>query len=318
MRYFVFILFVITQVIHAHEADTLQLKKPPLPVFEDCDACSSSATGGSGYGNLMFSNFVGLRYLYQNYEAKSGNFGNSPWAVDQFNTYTLQTRFAVQKRIAVSAQVSYHNHNRELTTLKNVNADQTISGVGDALALVFYNLYNTTDNDSLAFNHKINIGAGVKAPLGDFEVLNSSGSNPAFQLGSGSWDYVVALEYLLKRKKIGWSSQLSYVYKTENEYGYQFGNQLNYGASVFYSIDNSALKVFPQLGVQGEVYNPNIVNDVTLDTTRGDVLFGRLGVEFNYYDWGLNINYFNPLNQHLVEGDLLAKNRFSVQLNYLL
>lgn len=323
MKYTYIILLIAVNYLSASNVllDTIAsfTEKKELMVLPPCDACSSSSSGGgTGFGSLLNSNFIGLRYLNQNYDTKSGNFGNSPWANDQFNTLTVQGRVSIIERLAVSAQWSYHTNQRRLTTLKQINADQKMSGIGDAVVLAFYNVINRGKTDSTSVAHKVNVGSGVKVPFGEFTETNSGGNNPAFQLGTGSWDYIIALEYLVKKEKIGINAQASYIIKTENNVGYQFGNQLSYGATLFYALGNGKLKVYPQIGIQGEQYDHNKINNVKVIDTEGNVLFGKTGFELSYNDWSLGVNYFTPIEQNLMTGNLIANNRFSIQLNYLL
>ncbi len=320
MKKILLVFFVLTiQTLKANSIDTLKVNLNPPLLLEDCDACGSSASGGgSGFGSLLDANFIGIRYLNQNYATKSGSFGNSPWATDVFNTTTLQARISVFKKISLSAQFSYHNNQRRLTTLKQVNADQHIYGVGDGVVLGFYNLFNSMENDSVLITQKINTGAGVKLPLGEFTPANSDGNNPAFQLGTGSWDYIIALEYLLKFNKIGLNTLVNYTYKTVNKDAYKFGNQLNYSTTVFYALDKTAVQFFPQIGVQGETYQNNELKEKSIKNTEGNIMFGKLGLEISYTQWSLGVNYFKPISQQLMGGNLVANERFSVQLNFSL
>ena len=300
--------------------DTLKITTTsPFLILEECDACSSSASGGgAGFGTLLYTNFVGFRYLYQDYATKSGSFGNSPWTQDIFNATTVQGRFGLFDKVSVSAQFSYHNNHRQLTTLKQVNANQAISGIGDGVVLGFYTPFNTMTADSLTIKQKLNTGLGVKIPLGEFTTANTSGNNPAFQLGTGSWDYILALEYVIQKDHLGVNALLNYTYKTENKEGYQFGNQLNYGATLFYAFDALKVQVYPQVGIQGEQYQTNRLKEAEITNTSGDVVFGKIGLETTYQRWSLGFNYLTPIKQNLMADNLIANKRFSVQLNFSL
>lgn len=314
MKNTITIVMLITQfVMYARvEVDTLSLPFKSM-LLSECDACGCSATGGGmGYNSLLNTNFIGVRYFYQNYDTKSGIYRNSPWAEDTFNTVLLQGRFTPVKKIEVAVQMSYHNNNRIL-----LNQKQQIQGIGDAVVLGFYTVAETT-SDSAKFYHKLNTGLGVKMPLGTFESANAQGNNPAFQLGTGSWDYLFAVEHIFKKNKVGLTSMLNYTLKTENPDRYQYGNQFNYGTSFFYGFGGLGLKFLPQIGVNGEVYDANKSFGYTVKNTAGNILFGKLGMDVGTEKFSVSLNYFAPIQQHLMNDNLQANHRFSVQLNYAL
>jgi hypothetical protein len=56
----------------------------------------------------------------------------------------------------------------------------------------------------------------VKNAHGKFEEANNLGTvNQSFQLGTGSWDYLL-LPNMIKKKNLGLNSMLNYNIKTEN------------------------------------------------------------------------------------------------------
>jgi hypothetical protein len=76
-------------------------------------------------------------------------------------------------------------------------------------------------------------------------------------VGTGSWDYFLATEYIVRRKQFGINTMLNYIIKTENKNNYQFGNQLNYAGTFFYLYEKDQFSFAPQLGFSGEVYQSN-------------------------------------------------------------
>jgi hypothetical protein len=67
--------------------------------------------------------------------------------------------------------------------------------------------------------HTWQVGGGVKLPTGKYNTNNNGSVNPSFQLGTGSWDYLLATEYIVRRKQFGLNTMLNYVIKTENGNG---------------------------------------------------------------------------------------------------
>ncbi len=278
-----------------------------------CDACGCSASGGSmGFASMLNSNFVGLRYFNQSYKSTDGLYSNSPWYKEDFNTIQAWGRIPVTKKIQVSALVPYHFHNKGTETGK-----QSINGIGDITVLAMYRLYQT-HKDSTFLVHTLQIGGGVKAPTGKFDNANAGSVNPSFQVGTGSWDYLLATEYIVKRKKIGLNTMLNYVIKTENDKQYKFGNQLNYSGTFFYLHETRKISFAPQLGLAGEIYGNNTQYSEKVRKTSGDILFSKFGFELGKEKLSLGANVMLPINQNLSAGRVEAKYRWSVNLNYSL
>lgn len=280
----------------------------------DCDACGCSASGGSmGFSSMLNSNFVGLRYFKQSYTSRDGIFANSPWIDENFNTVQIWTKIPITEKIQVSALIPYHFHDRELST-----GTENIRGIGDVSIMATYSIYQT-QKDSTAFTHNLQLGGGIKIPTGKFDEANNTGSvNQSFQLGTGSLDYLLLTEYVIKKKNLGLNLMLNYNLKTENSKNYRFGNQFNYGSTLFYLLDLKSVIVVPQIGLAGEKYDSNKHYGEKLPDTSGDVLFGKFGFEAGKNKFSVGVNAMLPINQNLSSGNMEANYRWSVNLNYTL
>lgn len=284
-----------------------------LDRFDDCDACGCSASGGGmGFSSMLNQNFVGVRYFYQSYTSQDGIFNDSPWIDENFNTVQLWARIPVFKNFQVSALVPYHTHNRELTS-----GYQEIEGLGDITVLGLYTVYKT-QKDSAQYSHTLQAGGGIKMPTGEYHTTNNGSVNPGFQVGTGSWDYLLAAEYVVKRNNLGLNAMVNYSIKTENNDEYQFGNQLNYASTLFYVVEQPNYILVPQLGLAGENYAANKQFGEELPDTEGDILFGKAGIEAGYQGFSVGINAMLPISQNLVGGRVEANYRWSINLNYSL
>lgn len=310
-KYILFLLLAATQIMLA-ETPPPDFKKY-LEYFDDCDACGCSASGGGmGFNSMIDQNFIGVRYMYQSYTSRDGIFNNSPWIDENFNTIQAWARIPVTKNFRISAIVPYHFHNRELST-----GEQNIEGLGDITVLGLYTVY-ATQKDSANFKHELNAGVGIKAPTGKYSTANNGSVNPSFQVGTGSWDYMVAAEYTITHKEFGLNAMANYTIKTENNDHYQFGNQWNYGATLFYALKGTKYTIVPQTGIAGEVYATNKQFGEDVPDTKGNVLFGRLGVEAGMGKFSVGLNGMLPLTQNLTGGRVEANYRLAVNLNYSL
>jgi hypothetical protein len=319
MKKYIICCLLLFQFSYAIDKDSLSRKNPFLKYHfiteddDDCDACGCSASGGSmGFASMLNANFVGVRYFNQKYKSTDGLYSNSLWYSESFNTVQVWARIPIVKRVQVSVLIPYHFHSRETKT-----GNQSISGFGDLTVLAMYQLYQTR-KDSTFFAHTLQVGGGIKAPTGKFNEVNSGSVNPSYQIGTGSWDYMLATEYILRRKQIGFNSMLNYVIKTQNTKLYQFGNQFNYAGTFFYLYEKNEFSFAPQLGFAGEVYASNFQRKQIVRNTSGDIVFGRLGFELGKDRFSIGGNLMLPINQNLTGGNLEAQYRWSFNFNYSL
>lgn len=320
MKKYLMLLLLVFQMACASKTDSLALIftsfekviKPKSLVYY-CDTCGCSANGGSmGFTSLLNTNFVGVRYLNQSYTTRQGIFDNSPWVNEHFNSVQIWSKIPVSKTIQISALLPYLANNRQLAS-----GIETINGIGDATVLAMATVFETK-NDSAFVAQKWQIGGGLKVPTGKYSTANNGTLNPSFQLGSGSWDYLLLSEYVVKKQNIGLHTAVNYTIKSENKKGYQFGNQLNYGATLFYLFNLNTIKIVPQVGFAGEVFEANKQFQQTLSNTSGSIVFNSFGFEIGIKKWGLGCNAMTPLNQNLNNGAIRANYRFLINFNYSL
>lgn len=283
---------------------------------EFCDTCGCSGNGGSmGFGTGLNNNFIGLRYIYQNYQSRDGIFANSPWIDEHFNTLQLWTQIPLGERFIVNAVLPYQFHSREFAD----NTEQNIDGMGDATVLGFYQILKQTPDSIISIKpqHTLQLGGGVKIPTGKFDEANLEGSvNPSFQLGTGSWDYLLAANYGITHRNWGLSVMANYTIKSKNDKEYRFGNQFNYALNTYktyYFGTNFALT--PQLGIGGEYFDKNEEYGLEVADTGGSAFFGKLGAEVNYNQYALGVSTMLPITQDLNNGKVEVKSRFSVYFN---
>ncbi|WP_264510988.1 transporter [Flavobacterium sp. N1719] len=315
----IFFLFFTVTVMHAHVKDTLPFPSPTAFqsfkfTMDDCDSCGCSASGGSmGFGSLLNANYLGMRYLYQFYRTNDGLYSNSPWYDEQYNTLQVWSRLPLGKKIQVSVLVPYHFHQRQTNT-----GSQSMQGLGDITLLGNYRIYQNLKKDSLTVQHTFIVGGGVKMPTGVFDQANNGSVNPGYQLGTGSWDAIFLTDYTLRYRQFGVNAVMNYTNKSENSKGYRFGNQFNYAGTLYYIWNKDKMTLAPQLGVSGEVYAHNYQHGQKLKETNGSVLFSKIGFEAGIGKWSLGANVMLPLHQNLMAGNVNARSRIGINLNYAL
>ncbi|MEC5172482.1 hypothetical protein QF024_001193 [Chryseobacterium nepalense] len=288
--------------------DSVLIPKELSPIFfNDCDACGCAAgNGSSGFESLLNPQFIGVKYFAQHYRAKENLFVNDLTQDQYFNTLQLWGKIPVAKNISVYASIPFQFHNK-----KTLQGDIRIDGIGDANVMGIYQLLNSKDS-----SHQLNGGLGLKIPIGRFDEKGITGVNPSFQLGTGSWDYQMVLNYKFQKDKLAVLLNTDYTLKTENNKHYRFGNQWNYAAAGFYRLwknENSILS--GKFGMQGEVYDWNRQFGEIMPKTAGSALYGKLGFEASYKKFSLGSEVMLPAYTNLAGGDIEAKSRFSIFLN---
>lgn len=288
-----------------------------------CDLCGCATSSGSfGYGTLSNANFIGIRYIYQNFESKNGIFENSPKSKETFNTYQLWAQIPITKTIYISANLPYQDLNRTFN-----GATENISGLGDSSLIGWYklNFYKKQDENVVNFNgekeasgHSLQFGLGVKLPTGEFEERLADNVNPGFQVGTGSFDGILSVGYNYGGNKIGVNTLLSYYLKGENKNKYQFGNQFSYALNAYTAFSTEKVNIMPFVGVSGDVYNAIEQYGETLNGTDGNILNGSLGSEVAIKNFIFGASYTLPISQKLFGGNVESKQRFSVYVNFAL
>jgi hypothetical protein len=320
MKKYILLLILSVQFGFASEKDSLAMHHPFYKYLylvneleDDCDACGCSASGGSmGFASMLNSNFVGIRYFNQSYKSTDGLYSNSPWYDENFNTTQIWARIPVLKKLQVSSLIPYHFHNRETET-----GNESIAGIGDITVLGMYTIFQT-QKDSAVYVHNLQLGGGIKIPTGKYDAANNGSVNPSYQLGTGSWDYLFASEYIIRRKQFGLNTMLNYILKTENEKDYRFGNQFNYAGTFFYIHKKESFSLAPQIGFAGEVYGDNYQYGQKVRNTAGEVFMSKIGFEIGKDKFSLGANLMLPISQNLTGGNVEANYRWSVNLNYTL
>lgn len=298
---------------------------PPWMPEEECDLCGCTTSGGNfGYGTLGNTNFVGVRYIYQQFESRDGIFDNSPMSEENFNTYQLWTKIPVYKNTYVTATIPYQDLYRKFE-----DRTEHINGLGDISVLGWYkikfNKKQESNDRALGFmsepeftGHSIEIGAGLKLPTGEFEEVLADAVNPGFQVGTGSTDVLLSLAYSYSKDRFGANATTSYYVKGTNDNEYRFGNQFSYNANVFYGFPINMTMLTPFVGVSGDFYDQIEQYGDKIPDTDGYSFVGTLGAEYSFKRFVVGANYGLPIKQELFGGDVEQKNRLLLYFNYTL
>ena len=177
----------------------------------------------------------------------------------------INTGYSFSEKLSVEGLFTWVNQRRIISQFGSENLDQTY-GLGDAVVLARYKIIN-----NIKKNWSVNLGFGVKIPVGSSIETNDQGItlNADLQPGSNAWDLI----YLLGTSKtfdfrptMTFSTRIVYRQPGVNEsyFGnstYQFGNELQ-----------TYLSISDQFIIKKTLINPGITikyRNAVKDQTQG-------------------------------------------------
>ncbi len=261
-----------------------------------CDVCGCGSGNSSSFANVLGGNYIGFTYNYMHFQYIQSNANpNIPLADDHVNTLSLTGQYQITDAFQVSATLPYRFNNRYKSSGKFSN-----NGIGDVSLVGLYNVLSAKSN------HSLRIGAGVKMPTGEFDLKNSSlNQTSAAQLGTGSWDLLLPLQYNYNVNQ--WSVSLSAMYflKGKNKDEFKFGNQtqININTSYVFSVA-TGMSVAPIVGFSYDHFLASERFDIVDERTKGYMTNANMGVQLETEKLVVGVNAQLPLDQNLIDNEV--------------
>lgn len=241
-----------------------------------------------------------------------------------------QVRELIQA-LELRADVRFAEKWAVLAAMPMVNTYQSVNsymrydayGLGDPFALVRYQLVNTkcTAPDSVNRTiHRLQIGAGAKAPLGRTDVTYlGERLHPDAQPGTGSWDALVSIEYALRGRRNGLLfTSLGRINSTD-KYGTRLGHTASTTLEVFRTFKlGSAVQVLPSVGSYLEWAGHDDENGVEAGQTGGITAFATVGLRAYWKNWMFTANYQKALGWDIGDEMTATDHRVVTGLSYFL
>jgi hypothetical protein len=190
-----------------------------------------------------------------------------------------------------------------------------VYGVGDPMVLARYLLVNTRSNgDADRTAHRVMIGAGVKAPVGNSAPLYRGEPVPMEQqLGTGSWDALGSLEYMVRKRRNGIALNMIGRRSGTASDGHCMGHSLSTTLEVFHRFQRGEdWRMMPSAGIYHEAMTNMLHEGVALSGTGGSTLFTHIALRAWYRNWGVQAIYQPAVLNQL--GPLMVPNRERVIL----
>lgn len=230
-------------------------------------------------GNLLF----GLSYDYNNLNTLNNGTEklNDNSRLRVTHSILLNTSYAITNNFSIEGLFTWVNQRRNISQFGNENLDQT-SGIGDAVILFKYDLTSMLPK-IIGKNNLLNLGIGIKAPLGSSTETSDQGItlNADLQPGNNSWDLIFWTQY---SKRFNFRPTLTLstrgIYRktgTNNSYlgntTYKFGNEFQ--GFISFSDQFLILKTLANPSISFKYRNANLdkVGENYLNSTGGNWIF---------------------------------------------
>lgn len=267
-----------------------------------CDICSCAASSATTMNMDSKSHYISLSYNYLNFKFKDGVHDNSPYGEDNIHQFNLNGQYMITNRIGVQLSVPYQKNIRNTE-----DGDASNIGIGDVSLNSVFTIFSHD-------NHKIKTGVGVKFPTGEFNYAVATVTNTtANQLGTGSLDVNIPLEYVFTRKRLTSQIKATYFYKTENNDNFKFGNQTQIQLQASYKIIERMNHSYAiNIGTSYDSYLKTEIRESEINDTDGYLLNSNLGLRYETKKVLIGANYQIPLDQDLVNGEVTFKKGLGV------
>ncbi|MCO6501214.1 MAG: hypothetical protein J5I47_12675 [Vicingus serpentipes] len=253
---------------------------------------------------------------------------------ETFNSYDVSANIYLTRKLQLNVSTYFADN----YILRDDSVMSNIGGIGDVNLLFKYQLYNSqATGDTLLKNrflHRVTVGAGGTLPTGnynketvvDFEtdiqpnvILGTPimELDPHLQAGTGSFNYLFLLEYLMKFNRFGLHFNTSYKLNTTNKNKFRFANRFNMNETLFALFPLSKkVKLMPQTGLSYELSGRDEYKNLPFYDSGGEVLFSNVGVNLFINQLSLEFTYYHPIYQKLYGDQPLNSQRMISQINY--
>lgn len=289
-----------------------------------CDICGCGA--GSYYIGILpefNSKIIGLRYRSSQITTHLSPEGKRTYLstdesyhnIEVWAGWTLKERF----KIMANVPMSFNSKIKE-------KVSDSKAGLADITMQGYYRILRTKRSVGKAENAKLLVqdlwlGVGIKVPTGKYNPSdkNNNSSTNLFQLGTGSWDFILNGMYDLRLQDLGFNLTSSYKINTTNNYNYYYGNRFSSSFQVYHKFRfNNKFMLSPNVGVHYEQSIKDLDAGIKVRASGGTAIYGTLGLELQFNQISFGGNWQPILQQNLGSGTVQSGNRAMVHLSVML
>lgn len=269
-------------------------------------------------------NSISLRYRFSLYESATAHNHNggshssitgTEWRT--FQTVETWAQWRIGKRIQVLGMIPYAMNSIEN---KGLVLD-AFNSLGDIQGLVRYQIYRS-DAEVHKYVHRVIVGLGLKAPTGKYDIKSDEGTlypvslDPHIQTGSGSWDLIYNIGYLLKYKKWGLNEELLFKQNGKNSNEYRFANRLSSTTSVYYNYEKNDFNIMPSIGYLFEYAGMDQSTNIDQTNTNGSAHYIVPGVDLYYKKFNWNLSFQKAFVENLRDVNMTNNYRWLFGMGY--
>ena len=275
-----------------------------------CDACGCSISGqGIGLLTNFRTNVAGVRYFNTPFHA-APSIGSTS---DRFHLAEIFVRYQFNKRVKLMLSQPYRFNIRKELDAPSLDID----GIADTRILATYALVDKWTSNTSRFYWEL--GAGIKFPTGKYDAnLHDQDLPDNFNIGNGSWGYLLQTSAVYSHNQLGVSFNAASQLNGKTSAGYHFGHQFS-GSMLFFAEKPIGDKgrIVPLVGGSAEIINRDkFANGKNVHSTGGRGVFATVGVNLGYDRWQVGASFSKPLTQNYSDGEVIADDRFSIEMNY--
>lgn len=232
-----------------------------------------------------------------------------------YNSTELWGKFFISERLQLVSSFALANN----AVYENGSLTYNLTGISDIITLARYQLYNTLcEGDSQKITQRLLLGGGVKLPVGHYQKAVGPEYDAYIQSGTGSFDVLTNLTYLIKMNNWGLNVDVSYKLNAYNNVRFRFANRFNTYLNAFYQIKANKLTVMPNMGLYYEQAQRDWYQGFKVTGSGGKVLLGSVGTDLFVGKFSFNFVCQIPVMQNLYDVQVPNKSRWILGLNYYL
>lgn len=285
-----------------------------------CDMCSMYL----GLHPNQTKNSISMRYRFSLYEsslAHNHNGGNqssitgTEWRT--FQTIETWSQWRIGRKLQILVMMPYAMNSIEN---KGLVLD-AFNSIGDVQGLARYQVYRSDEKDH-NYVHRLIIGLGLKAPTGKYNIASDEGTlydvslDPHIQTGTGSWDLIYNVGYLLKYNQWGINEEILYKQNGINSNAYHFANRFSSNSSIYYNFEKNDFNIMPSIGYLYEYAGMDQSNKINQTNTNGSAHYVVPGIDVYYKKLTWNISYQKAFIEHLRDANMSNRYRWLIGMGY--
>lgn len=281
-----------------------------------CDMCSMYL----GLHPNQTKNSISIRYRFSLYESSqahnhSGGSHSSITGTEWRTFQTIETwaQWRIGRKLQILVMAPYAMNSIEN---KGLVLD-AFNSIGDVQGLARYQVYRS-DAEDHKYIHRVIVGLGLKAPTGKYTVESDEGTafpislDPHIQTGTGSWDLIYNIGYLLKYKQWGLNEEMLYKQNGTNKNEYHFANRFSSTSSIYYNYEKNDFNLMPSIGYMYEYSGMDKSNNIELSNTNGSAHYVVPGIDIYYKKFNWNISYQKAFVEHLRDANMSNNYRWLI------